>query len=156
MPTLCKVAGTSAPADRVLDGTNILTVFQGKEMKRKKPLYWQFNYAKSDPRVVIRDGDWKLLSKLDINDQGNLTDITEEQMKQLKTAKLQGFELYNLKEDRNETTDLSQSHPQQLKKMVAAMTEIYTEVQQEGPVWPAWDWPRYEGKRIEWPPYRGK
>ncbi|WP_417849246.1 sulfatase [Thalassoglobus sp.] len=156
LPTLCEVAGTTPPTDRVLDGTSVLPVFHGKNVTREKPLYWQFNYAKSDPRVVIRDGDWKLLSKLDLNDQGNLTDITDQQMQQFKTAKLQGFELYNLKQDRNETTDLSKTNPQQLNKMVAAMTEIYTQVQQEGPTWPAWTWPRYEGQRIEWPSYRGK
>ena len=25
------------------------------------------------------------------------------------------------------------------------------EVQAESPVWPAWEWPRYESQRIEWP-----
>lgn len=153
LPTLFEIAGSTPPVDRVLDGTSILPLLLGKRFDRKNPLYWQFNYAKSEPRVALRDGDWKLLSRLDINDQGNLTDITDLQMQQLKNSKLQGFELYNLKEDRNETTDLSETHPEQLQKMVAAMTKTYHEVQAEGPVWSSWEWPRYEGKRIIWPDY---
>lgn len=156
LPTLCEVAGTEIPQDRVLDGTSILPLMNGKGFQRKRPLYWQYNYARSDPRVTIRDGDWKLISQLDINDQGNLADITDEQMQQLKSAKLQNFELYNLKNDRTETTELSESHPEQLKKMVASMTTMYEEVQAEGPVWPVWTWPRYEGKRIIWPKYGRK
>lgn len=153
LPTLCEVAGVSAPDDRVLDGSSILPLLNGKEIRREKPLYWQFNYAKTAPRVVIRDGNWKLLAELDINDQGNLTAITELQMQQLKEAKLKNFELYNLETDREESQELSESYPEQLQKMIIAMSNIYNEVQAEGPVWPSWEWPRYEGKRIIWPDY---
>lgn len=156
LPTFCEVAGIPIPQDRVLDGTSILPLFAGQTFQRQKPLYWQFNYARTEPRVTIRDGDWKLLAKLDINDQGNLTDITHEQMEQLKIAQPTGFELYNLKNDRTESTDLSATHPDQLQKMVGQLTSIYQEVQAEGPRWPEWEWPRYESKRIIWPDYHDK
>lgn len=153
LPTLCEVANVEPPQDRHLDGISLLPLMNGNKLNRKQPLYWQFNYAKSSPRVAIRKGDWKLLATLDINDQGNLTDITQQQMQQLKAAKLDQFELYNLAHDRAEEHDLSESEPERLAALSKQMQQIYHQVQQEGPIWPEWKWPRYEGKRIIWPEY---
>lgn len=156
LPTACDIAGVQLPKDKVLDGTSLVPLLKSGTLEREKPLYWQFNYARTEPRVAIRDGDWKLVATLDINDQGNLTDITEEQMQQLKTAKLKSFELYNMSQDRTESKDLSAANPDRLKWMSAKMAQMYQEVQKEGPVWPAWEWPRYEGKRIDWPDYKSR
>ncbi|MCA9044343.1 MAG: sulfatase [Planctomycetaceae bacterium] len=153
LPTLCEVSQTKLPNDRILDGASFVPVFSGKPVKRTRPLYWQFNYAGSAPRVAIRDGDWKLTAELDINDQGNLTDITDEQMQQLKTARPVSYELFNLREDRSESHNVSSQHPEKFESMKRILNAYYKEVQEEGPVWPAWEWPRYEGKRIEWPSY---
>ena len=71
----------------------------------------------------------------------------------LKTAELEGFELYNLKHDIAEATDLSAREPQRLQEMKAQMQTLYDAVRDESPVWPAWKWPRYEAQRIKWPPY---
>ena len=30
----------------------------------------------------------------------------------------------------------------------------YREVREESPVWPEWEFARYEGRRIEWPEYK--
>ncbi|MCA8999100.1 MAG: sulfatase-like hydrolase/transferase, partial [Planctomycetaceae bacterium] len=153
LPTCCELAGVDVPADRTLDGTSLVPLFQGKALERDKPLYWQFNYARSWPKVCIRDGDWKLLANLDPDDQGNLTDITDEQIEQLKTAKLAEFELYNLREDIGEENNRVESDPEVLTRLRKKLESLYVEVQEEGPRWPNWDWPRYEGKRIIWPDY---
>jgi hypothetical protein len=71
----------------------------------------------------------------------------------IKSAPLGAFELYNLKQDIGETTDLAQQEPQRLKEMAAALEAMYRQVQAEGPVWPVWQDPRYENQRIEWPDY---
>ena len=153
LPTLCEIADIDPPADRVLDGTSLLSFFEGGKLARKKPIYWQFNYAQSAPRVAIRDGDWKLVASLDPNDQGNLTDITEQQIHQLKVCRLETFQLYHMREDRAETQDLAAVEPERLQQMIATMTAIFEEVQTESPAWPVWSWPRYEAQRIEWPTY---
>lgn len=153
LPTACDLAGVALPSDRTLDGTSIAPLWKGGEVERTQPLYWQFNYARSHPRVAIRSGEWKLLAGLDPADQGNLTDIVDEQMRQLKSAKLQGFELYHLGRDIGETHDLSEEEPERLAEMVALMRKVYVDVRDEGPEWGAWEWPRYESKRIEWPAY---
>ncbi len=66
LPTLCEVAKIPAPTDRVLDGTSILPLFEGQALQRKRPLYWQFNRSRNEPKVAIRDGEWKLLARLDV------------------------------------------------------------------------------------------
>lgn len=70
------------------------------------------------------------------------------------TAKLVQFELYNLREDIGETNDLAEQEPEKLEQLVEQLRELYAEVQAESPVWPTWEWPRYESQRIEWPSYR--
>ena len=39
--------------------------------------------------------------------------------------------------------------------MAAQMKEIYAGVQKDTPEWPTWEFARYEGQRIQCPPYRG-
>jgi arylsulfatase A len=153
LPTLCAVTGVKVPTDRPIDGASILPVLDGKPVPRTRPLYWHFLYAQSRPKVAIRQGDWKLLAGLDRAELPQGADITLEQMHVLKRAGLAGFELYNLKEDIGETTDLSARDPQKLSEMRTLMEAMYLEVREESPVWPAWTWPRDESRRIEWPDY---
>lgn len=153
LPTLCDLAGIDPPQDRVLDGVSVLPGWQGQSIARPRPLYWQFNFAQSDPKVAIRDGDWKLLCGLDIPPYKPGADITEADMAVLKKAEPTTCELYNLRTDIGETTDRSTDEPERLARMRQQLIAIYHEVRAESPVWPAWVWPRYESERIEWPEY---
>jgi hypothetical protein len=54
-----------------------------------------------------------------------------------------------------ETRDLASANPKRFAQMTAQMKKIYASVQKDTPEWPAWDFARYEGQRIQWPPYRG-
>lgn len=155
LPTACQIADVPAPTDRVLDGASLLPVFNGQKVQRNKPLYWQFNWAGSAPKVAIRSGDWKLLATLDRQTKA-AGDITEEDNHALKTAELAEFELYNLKDDIGETTDLAQREPEKLAELSAVLKQMYHEVRDETPIWPVWKWPRYEGKRIQWPDYTAR
>jgi len=74
-------------------------------------------------------------------------------MKALKTVELTGFELYNLKTDIGEQHDARKVQPQIFRRLRKQMEQIYHEVRQEGPVWPAWKFARYEAERIQWPAY---
>lgn len=153
LPTLCAIAGIDPPQDRALDGASILPIFDSQPVPRERPLYWQFNYAASAPKVAIREGEWKLLAGLDLPEFPRGADILEEHMTALKTAELVNFELYNLSSDVGETTDLSSQQPQKLAELTAKMQQMYHEVRAESPTWPAWTFARYEGQRIEWPEY---
>lgn len=154
LPTLCAIARIDPPGDRRLDGASFLPVLTGQGVQRTQPLYWQFNYAPSEPKVAIRDGDWKLLCGLDFPPYRPGADITEQNMRLIKSAEPTGFALYNLTEDIGETTDRSAAEPDRVAAMTKTLVALYHEVREESPQWPAWQWPRYEGQRIEWPEYR--
>lgn len=155
LPTVCAIAGINAPADRTLDGTDLTPLWTDQPLRRDIPLYWQYNWASSQPRVALRDGDWKLLATLDPLPTTR-TDITAEGNRILKLATLTGFELYNLKDDIGETRDLASSEPEKLAELSAKLRHMYAEIQRETPVWPEWKFPRYEGQRIVWPEYRAR
>lgn len=153
LPTLCELAKIAPPNDRTLDGASFTPIFSGEAIVREKPLYWQFNRAKSDVKVAVRDGPWKLIARLNEPSPNLGADITEEELQQIKTATLTGFELYHLGDDIAEATDLSDSESAKLQTLKAQMTAIFNDVQREAPMWPAWEWPRYESKHIVWPDY---
>lgn len=154
LPTLCEAARIAPPADRTLDGASFLPMLQGNPIRRSLPLYWQFNYAASAPDVAIREGDWKLVATLDLPDFPRGADITDDMMRALKQAEPVEFALYNLKSDIGEQSDLKTHEPERFQRMKSQLLEMYHDVRAESPTWPAWEWPRYEGQRIEWPEYR--
>jgi arylsulfatase A len=114
-PTVLALAGAEPPADRVIDGTNALPVLLGQAptVARKAPLYWRLNMAPHGLHIAIRDGDWKLLASQD----------------------LRTFELYNLKDDPRETTDLRDREPTKFAAMRAALVKLNAEIEAEGPDW---------------------
>jgi len=115
LPTLCEIAGAKPPTDRALDGASLLPLLDGKPVARSKPLYWQYDRAiGGDNRVAMRDGDWKLLANADLSK----------------------FELYNLRTDLAEKTDLAASKPTKLADLSAKLRKLHAEVKAESPTWP--------------------
>jgi arylsulfatase A len=154
LPTLCALTGIAPPDDRALDGVNILPLLEGQPIERRRPMYWQFNRAHSTPKVAMRVGDWKILAGLDLAVVPHGSNILPGQMEALKSAELSGFELYNLRSDPGEKTNLADREPQRLAELKEQLTKLYREVRDESPTWPVWQSPNYEGKRIVWPEYR--
>jgi len=106
LPTYCKIAGARVPTDRAIDGASMVPIFSGKPIARRRPLYWRYDRALGGPQVAMRQGDWKVLA------DRNLTKL----------------ELYNLRDDSGETTDLAAKEPKRLKAMVAVLRELHEEV----------------------------
>ena len=148
LPTLCAVTKIPVPGDRKIDGASFLPILDGRPIPRETPLYWQFNVASSKPKVAMRIGDWKILAHLTGPEIKPFGDIRPADIQNIKTAELASFDLYNLRDDIGETTDLARREPKRLAEMSARLRKLYREVRDESPVWPAWEWPRYEGKRI--------
>ncbi len=116
MPTLCAIAGIKPPTDRVIDGSVMLAALEGKPVKRSVPLYWQFDRALGEPKVAMRQGDWKILAD----------------------ATLDRFELYNLVDDPHETTDLAARRPDRIREMSKTLRALHDQIKTEAPTWPAW------------------
>ena len=153
LPTLCQMASVALPDDRVLDGASFLNVLSGGAIRRDRPLYWQFNRAAGEMKVALRDGDYKLLARLSGPPLKPSGGIAPGEMAAQKAAELADFELYNLNVDVGETRDLRQSEPNVFTRLREKMDLIYRQVRDEGPVWPDWEFARYEAQRIQWPDY---
>ncbi|MGE3777816.1 MAG: sulfatase-like hydrolase/transferase [Pirellulaceae bacterium] len=153
LPTACAVAGIPVPQDRVLDGGDIRPTWSGQPAARMTPLYWHFPLASSETKVAMRVGDWKILATLDKAPLPRTNDITDEDERRFKTAELDRLELYNLRRDVGETTDLAATEPEKLAELRAVLQTKYREVRDESPVWPAWKFTGAEGRKIVWPEY---
>jgi arylsulfatase len=80
-------------------------------------------------------------------------DLTEEEERDFKKAKLDKFLLYNLRDDIGETRDLAKEQPAKFAELKTQLEKKYLEVRAELPTWPAWKFTNAEGIRIEWPEY---
>jgi arylsulfatase A len=116
-PTVLGICAVKPPSDRVIDGADVLPVLTGKAatVQRQAPLYWRLNMAppKENLHMALRDGDWKLLAAQDFTH----------------------FELYNLKADPQETTDLKAKEPERFSALRKTLETRNAEIEQEGPDW---------------------
>lgn len=89
-PTLLEIAGAAAPAGQVLDGQSLIPLLRQKDPFEDRALYWHYpHYHHSTPAGAVREGDWKLIESFE-------TGATQ---------------LYNLRDDPGEQTDLSVVSP---------------------------------------------
>ncbi len=99
-PTLAGMAGTNIPENTVVDGVSLVPILQARETPKRDAIYWHLTSYNGNgrsnsllwqcPGGAIRKGDWKLIE--------NFEDGT--------------VQLYNLKKDIGETTDLKDQYPQ--------------------------------------------
>ncbi|MFZ5833257.1 MAG: sulfatase-like hydrolase/transferase [Planctomycetota bacterium] len=94
--TALAAAGVGLPADKPLDGVNLLPFLTGKQTGRPhEALFWR-----AGEKHAARVGDWKL-----VVEAGS------------------GTQLFNLREDIGEQNDLAESNPAKLKELQAAFAE---------------------------------
>jgi len=113
-PTMLGLGGARVPSDRVLDGVSVLAVLEGRatRVERPQPLFWRLHMA-PNAKVAMRVDDRKILA-----DAG----LTE-------------FELYDLKSDPRETTDLKAREPARFNTMRAQLVRHNAAIDAEGPDW---------------------
>ncbi len=139
LPTLAELTGASLPKDVAIDGQSILPhLVEGKDIQRKDPLYWQYEYQREyreiqgegyqrrligppprdisefRPRVKIREGNYTLLGY----SNGQFEKPTE-------------FRLYDLSVDIEEKNDISKQKPKILDAMKKKLLEKYEEVRMD-------------------------
>jgi len=102
LPTFCAATGVKLPDDYHGDGENLLAALQGEATKRTRPIFWEWLGTKTDPdywpRLVVRDGDWKLAM----------------------TADAKRVELHHIPKDRAEATNVAKDNPE----IVARLTKL--------------------------------
>ncbi len=136
LPSFCELAGVALP-DRELDGESMLSLFEDGEFERSTPLLWVFYNADNEQVVSMRLGDWKILCNLEDGGETlpKIHNLYPGNYDLVKNAKMTNFSLYNLKEDRNETTDLSKSDKKMFKVMQKRLQEEYDNLVAGSHVW---------------------
>ena len=135
LPTFCELAGVKLPEGRPLDGASFTPLFDGQPIVRTTPLYWQYFRSIGEPKAAMRVGDYVILGKWDGPQLPPGAGLAHGDCEIIKAAKLNGFELYNLKTDLGQKTDLAAAEPGKLKELSALLVAKYEEVQKQGPVW---------------------
>jgi len=102
MPTLLDISGGTYPetfkGNEIvpMEGVSLVPLFNGMKLKRKEPLFWEH-----EGNRAVRSGDWKLVSAYDYQ-----------------AKNYRDWELYNMKSDRSELTDLKDTYPGKIKELV--------------------------------------
>jgi arylsulfatase A-like enzyme len=100
LPTVCELTGIPAP-DNIQGLSYLPTLMDKQGQAAHEHLYWELN--EQGGRHALCAGDWKIVRyDLNKNPAGPI-------------------ELYNLKEDPSETTNLAGKHPDVLKKLTAML-----------------------------------
>lgn len=120
-PTICEAVGVNLPRDRMIDGISLIPLLtRGKPLNREA-LFWHFpHYRGKDvvPYSIVRAGNWKLIKRY----EGKT------------------FELFNLKDDLSETTDLAETYPEKVKELNEMLVGWLKDVGAKLPL-PAQDYP---------------
>jgi arylsulfatase A len=135
LPTFCELGSATVPAGRKLDGTSLAPLLDGQPLNRQTPLYWQYYRSIGEPKAAMRVGDYVILGKWDGPELPAGAGVAAGDCEIIKAAKLNGFELYNLKTDLAQKHDLAAAEPEKLKELSGLLVAKYQEVQKQGPVW---------------------
>lgn len=95
MATLAELTGAKAEPN---DGISFLPTLLGKDARQQKHEYLYFEFPEKGGQLAIRMGDWKGVKT------------------RLKENRNAPWEIYNLRTDRAETTDLASQHPELAKR----------------------------------------
>ncbi|MDH3584238.1 MAG: sulfatase-like hydrolase/transferase, partial [Phycisphaerae bacterium] len=132
MPTLCDIVGATLP-DKTIDGVSIRPALEGKPFTRSAPILTFF--YRTNPAASMRLGDYVLIAHSDDEARKKTHGLTAPDMPKIKSTKLVSFELYNVKKDLGQTSDLATVEPDRLAKLRNIMVELHRDAIEEGPVW---------------------
>ena len=133
LPTVCGLLGIEKPAELHWDGADLSPVLlQQGEFQRGQPLYWHLQ--KSRPIVTIRDGDYSLVAEPDYElSTSNM--FQENWIPRIKEGGYKNYQLFNLREDPQQTRNLAAEQPERLATLRRKLLEINRSVMADGADW---------------------
>ena len=134
LPTVCGLLNLEKPTGVHLDGSDLSPILTGKagEFTRHQPLFWHLQ--RSRPIVAMRDGDYSLVADPDYQlSTDNM--FQEAWIPAIKQGGYRNFQLFNLKTDPNQTTDIAADYPDRLQRMKKQMLEINASIMADGHDW---------------------
>lgn len=108
MPTCAELIGTKLPAEARTDGLSVLPALLGGAGPKREYFYWELHEGGS--QQALRFDDWKAVKK----------------------SPKAAIELYDLKSDPAEKTDLAKQRPE----IVAKAQELFKVAREDSPLWP--------------------
>lgn len=122
LPLCCEVAGAEQPADRKIDGKNILPVLQGEETKSPHEFLYYYNGTNLQ---AIRRGNWKLHLPRSVKDQPFWN---KKKSKGRVFVTLAERQLFNLDTDLQEKKSVAEKHPSIVSDLMNQVKVIRTEL----------------------------
>jgi arylsulfatase A len=95
-------------------------------------LIWVYYNALNNRRVAMRDGNWKVLAKLNL---GKLKTVDSGNEAKVKGAILSDFQVFDLSKDIGESEDLAKSNPEKLAELKKRLETHYKELVDGSHVW---------------------
>lgn len=119
LPTICEMAGVRVPEGVTIDGKSIVPVLKQQGSLKRESLFWHYPHYNHDlPATMIRSGNWKLIKRYGGDKE---------------------FELFNLKDDISETTDMAANEPAKVRelneKLVAWLRHTNAKMPVKNPNW---------------------
>ena len=132
LPTFCELAGAPIPESLELDGANFLSALENKPIQRDKPLIWAYYNAINEHRVAMRSDRWKVLAKVDLPKMQNLH---SNNIDQVRAAQLSDIQIYDLKNDIAEVSDLSAKHGNLKEVLTDELIAAYNDLLNDSHIW---------------------
>jgi len=111
LPTIAEITGAPLP-EKKIDGVNILSIMQGKD-ETPRDEFWSY---RGGELVAVTKGDWKLYFPHEYRSYSQHPPGKDGYPGWTKQMPC-GLELYNLKEDIGETTNVIDQHPELVKRL---------------------------------------
>ncbi|MCC9604066.1 sulfatase-like hydrolase/transferase [Stieleria sp. JC731] len=136
LPTVCGLLGLERDASIHLDGIDLSSVLRGEtdHLGRDQPLFWHLQ--RSRPIIAIRDGDYSLVAERDYEiPTDNM--FQESWIPQIRQGGYKNFQLFDLKNDPKQTTNLAAKRPEIVSQLKTKMLEINRSIMADGTDWSA-------------------
>lgn len=134
LPTVCGLLGLDPPGGVHLDGADLSALLTGNRtmFARQQPLFWHLQKAR--PIVAMRDGNYSLVAEPDFElSTNNMFD--EAWIPSIKSGGYKNYQLFNLKIDPNQETNIAPRNPELLDRLREKLLEINDSIMADGPDW---------------------
>lgn len=124
LPTIAKLAGATAPTDRVIDGVDVSEILHGKRTELDRSFFFYQHQALR----AVRRGKWKLHLPHSRFDRLNEGKTWQTHVPKKDRPYIEALTLYNLDADISESKDVADNHPEVVKQLMQDLTRARQDI----------------------------